>query len=46
MPKDSMFCTTLEGATDATCEEFLANNPDSGEESANVERLNTQKYML
>ena len=36
MPKDSMFYATLEEAIDAAREEFLANNPDSDEESANV----------
>ena len=45
MPKDSMFYATLEEAIDAAREEFLANNPDS-EESANVEQLNIQKYVL
>lgn len=43
MPKDSMFYATLEEAIDAAREEFLANNPDSDEESANVEQLNIQK---
>jgi acidic protein MsyB len=42
MPKDSMFYATLEEAIDAAREEFLANNPDSDEESANVEQLNIQ----
>lgn len=46
MPKDSMFYATLEEAIDAAREEFLANNPDSDEESANVEQLNIQKYVL
>ena len=45
MPKDSMFYATLEEAIDAAREEFLANNPDSDEESANVEQLNIQKYV-
>ncbi len=44
MPKDSMFYATLEEAIDAAREEFLANNPDSDEES--VEQLNIQKYVL
>nr|VUD30639.1 acidic protein msyB [Raoultella sp. NCTC 9187] len=26
--------------------EYLANNPESDEESANVEQLNIQKYVL
>ena len=43
MPKDSMFYATLEEAIDAAREEFLANNPDSDEESANVEQLNIHK---
>ena len=34
MPKDSMFYATLEEAIDAAREEFLANNPDSDEESS------------
>lgn len=42
MPKDSMFYATLEEAIDAAREEFLANNPDSDEESASVEQLNIQ----
>ena len=46
MPKDSMFYATLEEAIDAAREEFLANNPDSDEESANVEQLNIQKRSL
>ena len=46
MPKDSVFYATLEEAIDAAREEFLANNPDSDEESANVEQLNIQKYVL
>ncbi|UNB81119.1 secY/secA suppressor protein [Klebsiella pneumoniae] len=45
MPKDSMFYATLEEAIDAAREEFLANNPDSSEESANVEQLNAFKSM-
>lgn len=46
MPKDSMFYATLEEAIDAAREEFLANNPDSDEESASIEQLNIQKYVL
>ena len=46
MPKDSIFYATLEEAIDAAREEFLVNNPDSDEESANVEQLNIQKYVL
>ncbi len=43
MPKDSMFYATLEEAIDAAREEFLANNPDSDEESANVEAAQHSK---
>lgn len=46
MPKDSIFYATLEEAIDAAREEFPVNNPDSDEESANVEQLNIQKYVL
>ncbi|VFS69854.1 secY/secA suppressor protein [Raoultella terrigena] len=46
MPKDSVFYATLEEAIDAAREEYLANNPESDEESANVEQLNIQKYVL
>ena len=46
MLKDSIFYATLEEAIDAAREEFLVNNPDSDEESANVEQLNIQKYVL
>ncbi|VDR28106.1 secY/secA suppressor protein [Raoultella terrigena] len=46
MPKDSVFYATLEEAIDAAREEYLANNPDSDEESASVEQLNIQKYVL
>ncbi|MCT4706085.1 MysB family protein [Enterobacteriaceae bacterium H11S18] len=41
----SMYAT-LEEAIDAARELFLADNPDVDEESASVQQLNIQKYIL
>ncbi len=46
MPKDDFLCHALEEAIDAAREEFPVNNPDSDEESANIDALNIQKYVL
>lgn len=37
---------TLEEAIDAAREEFLADNPQLDEESADIQQLNIQKYVL
>lgn len=46
MSTESVFYATLEEAIDAAREEFLADNPDSDEETANIEQFNMQKYIL
>ena len=37
---------TLDEAIDAAREEFIANNPDTGEKDASVQQFNLQKYVL
>ncbi|WPS41324.1 MysB family protein [Klebsiella aerogenes] len=46
MSTESVFYATLEEAIDAAREEFLVDNPDSDEETANIEQFNMQKYIL
>lgn len=46
MSTESVFYATLEEAIDAAREEFLADNPDSDEETADIEQFNMQKYVL
>lgn len=46
MSTEAVFYATLEEAIDAAREEYLADNPDSDEESADIEQFNMQKYVL
>ncbi len=41
-----VYYQTLEEAIDAAREVFLANNPEVDEETADVQQLNIQKYVL
>ncbi|RKQ38932.1 MysB family protein [Enterobacter sp. R1(2018)] len=44
--KEYVFYSTLEEAIDAARELFLADHPEVDEETANVQQLNIQKYIL